>query len=484
MARSALDHSKVVLGAIIPDRVDLLTKALDQLTESHFPDASYRNLFKLLERYFSKAAGVITRKALIDLLAYSGADAGRQSLYVEIYDKLATAKIPDDEFRFSIDALKNLGADRDTAEAITTGMEILNRGAKGPKGEDLFGHEDARKAILTKFAEIDRNLSMQDSPEGDSRTEADEIWEEYNKPKTQGGIKFGISELDNKVGGLQPGELDLIVGYSSSGKTTLATIQLAWSAAIEQGKNVVILTSETLRPQVRRKLICRHSKLPMFELPEGINSRDLKRGRGYLDYNQEARLPDIIDDYSKNPNYGKVVIVQVPRNATMSFCEGKLLRYGQEFQVDLGIIDYLALLKPDRRFSSRREELAATIQEAKQMATTIYDGRGIPLVSPWQVSRDAWKEAQQAGYYNSSALAETAEATSTSDVVVTILEPQQNEDRYADIMAQVVKNRDGEKANRIDLRVDYATSSWTAERVATNSIEGLLVPQGSTTGIF
>lgn len=482
MARTSLDHSKIVLGAIIPNRLDLLNKALTHLTDTHFPDAQYRTFFLLLERYAETTGSILTKAALEDILSSRNVDAGRVSLYTETFDTLLKLNPDDADFKWSVEQLKELAAERKTAEAITGGMEILNRGAKGPKGEDLIGHKDARAHVLTKFADIDRELSMQESPEGDSRTEADEIWAEYNTPKSNGGIKFGIPALDDKVGGLQKGELDLIVGYSSSGKTTLATIQLAWSAAIEQRKNVVILTSETLRPQVRRKLICRHSRLPMFDIPTGINSRNLKRGKGYLTPEEEQGLPAVIDDYSKNPNYGKVVIVQVPRGATISTCEGKALRYQRDFQVDLIVIDYLALLKPDRRFTSRREELAATIQEGKQFATTFNDGEGVPIVSPWQTSRDSWKEAQTVGYYNSSALAETAEATSTSDVVITILEPKENESREANIKAQVVKNRDGEKSLGIDLVVDYATSYWSQERRVENNMASLL--NGGGSGLF
>jgi replicative DNA helicase len=484
MARTALEHSKLLIGAILSNkRVDLLNKATAQLTDTHFPDIQYKNLFLLMERYLETTGAVLTKEALTDILASRNIDAGKVSLYCETYDALASSQVDDSEFKWSMEQLKEIAAEKQTAEAITTGMEILTRGAKGKKNEDLFGHKDARTAVLTKFAEIDRELSMQESPEGDSRQEAAEILAEYNEVKKHSGIFFGIPDLDNKIGGLQNGELDLIVGYSSSGKTTLATIQLAWSAAIEQGKNVVILTSETLRPQVRRKLICRHSKLPMFELNEGINSRSLKRGKDYLTAEEQRIFPAIVDDYTTNPNYGKLVIVQVPRGATISTCEGKALRFQREFNVDLVVIDYLALLKPDRRFNSRREELAATIQEGKQFATTFNDGIGVPVVSPWQTSRDSWKEAQQVGYYNSSALAETAEATSSSDVVITLLEPKENEDRYAEIKAQVVKHRDGEKSMGIDLVVDYATSSWSQQRRVQNNMDDLLGGGGLFEGV-
>lgn len=462
MARSALDHSKIVLGAILPSNGERLHRALDQLTPEHFPDAQYRAMFMLMERYLETTGGVLSKKALVDQLSKRNIDAGKIALYETTYDVLANTQVDDADFKWSVVQLKELIAAKDTAEAITEGMEILNRGVKGPKGEDLFGHNDARTHILTKFADIDRTLTLQESPEGDSREESDEIWEEINNPVGVGGIKSGIAELDAKVDGFQNGELDLIVGYTSSGKSTLASTQLPWSAAIEQGKNVVILTTETLRPQIRRRLLCRHSRLPQFGLDEGINSRVLKRGRDYLPPDQAAALPDIINDYTTNPAYGKLVIVQIPRNATISSCEGKVNRYQREFDVDLVVIDSINLLKPDRRFSSRREELAATLQEAKQFATTFADGRGVPVVSPWQTNRESWKAAQDAGYYNSSALAETAEASASSDIVITILEPMQNESRYADMKVQVVKNRDGEKSNGIELRVDYATSYWSA----------------------
>lgn len=462
-ARTALDHSKIVLAGIIPDRGDLLNLAITQLTDLHFPDLEYKNIFLLLERYVEQTRGILTLQSLEDILTRSGADKGKIEKYKSIYEVARNNQVSESDFRWSIDCLKELAADRATAEAITSGMEILNRGVKDKKGKDLFGHTDARSHVLSKFAEIDRNLSMQESPEGDARTEADEILDEYLNPKSTAGIKFGIPQLDEKVGGLQNGELDLIVGYSSSGKTTLATVQLAWSAAIEQGKNAVILTTETLRPQVRRKILCRHSRLPMFGLEKGIDSRKLKKGIEFLTSQEDKAFRAVVDDFTKNPSYGKLVIVQVPRNSTISTLEGKLLRYQREFQVDLAVIDYLALLKPDRRFNTRREELAATIQEAKQLATTFDDGRGIPVVSPWQTSRDAWKEAQDVGSYNSTALAETAEATSSADLAITLLEPKSNENREADIKAQIVKHRDGVKSTGIDLTVDYATAYWSSQ---------------------
>lgn len=474
MARTSLEHSKVVLGAILPNRRDLLDRAIISLTEEHFPDTHFKTLFLLMERYLETAGGVLTKQALTDILSSRNVDAGRTALYLETFDSLVNASYSEEDFRWSLEQLKELAAERKTAEAITVGMEILNRGAKGSKNEDLFGHADARTHVLEKFAEIDRELAMQQSPEGDARTEADEIWEEINNPQTVNGIKFGIDHLDNITGGVQRGELVLVGGYTNSGKSMLSSAQLPWSAAIEQGKNVVILTTETLRPQIRRRLIARHSRHPMFGLEKGINSRDLKKGKDFIPADQLRILPDIIDDFTNNPNYGKLVIVQVPRNATITSCEHRVLRYQREFNVELAVIDSINLLRADRRYPSKREELASMLVEGKQFATTFADGLGIPVVSPWQINRESWKEAQEKGYYNTSGLSETHEASASSDLILTILEPSSNNKREADIKMQIAKARDGETSDPFDVCVDYGTGFWYSNTGSQNNIETLI----------
>lgn len=491
MARSALDHAKVVLGAILSNppvkAKALLDKAIINLTDSHFPDLHHKNLFLLLERYMEVAGGVITRQALEDSLTRQNVDVGKKSLYLETYDALANSEVTEDDFKWSMDQLRELAAERATSEAITSGMEILTRGAKDSKGEDLFGHKDARSQIMSKFAEIDRELAMQESPEGDARTEAKEIWEEINNPASIEGIRFGIPDLDRVLIGNQNGELNLIAGFTNSGKSMLASAQLPWTAAIEQGKNVVILTTETLRPQIRRRLLARHSRHPMFNLEKGINSNDLKKGADFMQTyraDQYRILPDIINDFTNNPNYGKLVIVQVPRNATITSCEYRVLRYQREFDVDLVVIDSINLLRADRRFQSKREELASMLIEAKQFATTFADGRGVPVISPWQTSREAWKEAQEKGYYNTTGLSETHEASASADNIITILEPMNNNSREAQMKLQIAKSRDGETVSALDISVDYATAYWTSgNRVQdSNPMNSLLM--GSGTSLF
>lgn len=179
MSSSAIDHTRTVLAAILPDRRDLLDRALRDITPDQIPDKSLANLFTMLERFCETTGSVLTRTALSDILRSSRVDVGTVVAYEESYDELAALNIDDASFVWSLGQVRELAAERDTNRALTEGMEILTRGVNAEKGELLRGHLDARAHVLTRFAEIDRNLSMQEAPEGDMRGEGRDILAEY-----------------------------------------------------------------------------------------------------------------------------------------------------------------------------------------------------------------------------------------------------------------------------------------------------------------
>ena len=319
------------------------------------------------------------------------------------------------------------------------------------------------------MADIDNTLAKQEAPHGNMRDELDIILKEYDERReaklagTATGIYFGISELDRKVGGLQRGELILSAGYSSDGKTSLC-VQLAWSAMVEQQKNVLFLTTETIRNTVRRKIVARHSKFQKFEdwgLPDGLNTRDMKDGT--LSDTEHVFMQHVAQDFTADPDYGNLYIHQVPRNSSMDEVEMIMTKVQKMYPLDLVVCDYLALLRPAGPRNTDRESLSGILKNAKQIATTFNRGEGVPFISPWQVSRAARERAEDIGQYAMASLAETAEATNTPDVIVSILAPVDNTNRHADITGQVLKHRDGETANGIEMTVDYATSHFRSK---------------------
>lgn len=470
MATSS-EHSRVVLSGILGGRRDLLEKANSALSPEHFPEKVHANIFKMLLRYADQTGGAVMPLKHLDDSLRGKADPGQVLLYTETYEALAEIRVDDAEFAWSVQQLRELAAERATESALAESMEILKRGKTvgvGAAAETLMGHEAARIRILESFQEIDRDLVRQEAPEGDLRDEATEMVNDYAERKSDrlhgrtSGVRFGIDALDRKIGGMQRGELVLAAGYSSDGKSTLC-VQAAWSAAIEQNKNVVFLTTETLRPQIRRKIVSRHSRLAQFGLSDGLNSRDLKDGT--LPEDLEPVHTAIVNDIARNPAYGRIYIAQVPRAAGLTSVEQRLNRIQRKFDVDMVVMDYLALLVSDRRRVTVREELASTLKDAKLIATTFNNGKGVPFLSPWQVSRAAREAAAELGQYTRASLSETAEATNSPDLIVSLLAPEDNTDRNAELVMQVLKNRDGETANGISVSVDYATSYFRSNRL-------------------
>lgn len=464
------DHEEVVLAAIVRSaRRDLLMVALQHLEPDHFRRDLSRTLYSVLEQYYNIAGAIIPRHTLTDLMTKRQVDTAKIILFEEFYDRLAGMEIPDHEFRYSIEALKDIRAEQLTGEAITTSMEVLERGIE-KDGLEIKGHRAAREYLYGELGRVDRLGSADSAPEGDVRTEAAEIMLEYVERKTgkRGmGIRTGIKAVDTVTSGMQNGELILICAYTGQGKSMLAT-QLAWNAAIMQGKNVFFATSETIRPQVRRRMLARHSRLPQFGIPDGLNSYDLKNAT--LSPEMETKFEDVVQDFTNNPNYGKVYVAQVPRGGTLGFLEARLSRQQVSWNIDLVVIDYLALLRPDRKRQSTREEFNDIIKDTKVMATTFDGGRGIPVVSPWAMSQTAYREAERTGEYALANLAETSEAEKSADMILSLMRLR---DEPNHVRLQFLKNRDGETPRPLTLEVDYR-STYLSEVREGGAMEELL----------
>lgn len=456
----------MVLAAIIPNRLDLLDKAIQQLTGGHFTDPTLRVIYSILDRYASVTGAVLRRDALSDSLR--DVPASQRVAILEMYDLLHDMDHDEADFRWALQQMRSHAAERATKDALVHANMILTTGVE-EQGQELKGHQAARESLLASFAAIDRELALQESPEGAIQAEYQKILDDYDERKKlrlmgRGeGIRFGVPSLDEVVGGYHNGELNLIAGSSGSGKSSM-TVALSWHAAVMQGKNVVFATTETLREQIIRKFIARHSKMEQFNLPEGLNTRDLKFGT--LNESEEIARKEVVHDLLTNPEYGKIYVLQVPRGGSLSTIESKMTHLNaSQFRVDLGVIDYLALLRPGVKRGTEREEFSYIMREAKAFAATFDDGRGLPVISPWQTSRSGQSAATKTGSYSTSALSDTSEAEKSSDVIISI-HADDSTQRYTDAKVQVLKNRDGETSEPIDITLDYATCYATERSVS------------------
>lgn len=447
-----MDHAQIVLAGILPTDKDRLLLATAQLENDHFRTAIHRVIFEAISRYFDSTGGVLTKAALVEMLSRGPIDKAKIPLFEEVFSAAAQAPITDHEFKFSIQCLKDDLEGLHTGELITEAYEILETGKK-VDGKDVKGHKDAKQFLYEGLGKIDKLSGFAAAaPEGDMRTETDDLLEAYYKAKsgeTITGTKIGIPHFDQASGGIAKGELMLIAAFTNEGKSQLCS-QIAWHVAVNEGKNFYYGTTETQRATIMRRIIARHSLLPMFEYPHGLDSDAIKQGT--LSTAEEKVLANVLEDLKYNSKYGKMMVSQIPRGATMSYVEARMKRHHQQWPVELAIWDYLGLIKPDVKRQSAREESNDLLKDGKTIATSFDDGKGVPFISPWQMSRDAWQKAQQSGFYEMASLSDTSEAEKTPDSIVALL-------RFPDspkkAKFQTLKMRDGAFPPTVELDVDY-----------------------------
>jgi replicative DNA helicase len=468
-----LDHARAVLAAIIPDRLDLLIEAMRRLEVDHFRTDSTKVLWRLLVRFYDTSGGVLPPRPMADLL--SKIETSKAIMLEELYKSVYRATLTDEEFRYSMGELVRLRKEQLTADAITTGMELLTRGGEIDGKEVEPGADAAWEYMQTEYARI-TSLGMQDSaPEGDVFSEPAESLKDYAERKEAlhstvgGGVSSGIEPVDKVMGGAQPGELILVCGYTTAGKSMLVT-QWAHSASMRK-RNVFFATSETTRAMTRRRLIARHSRLPQFNIPGGLDSKDIKLGK--LTPAHEQIFKEVVHDLDNGVQtglYGKLYVAQIPRGATLSYVEATARRVSSYFPVDLVVIDYLALIRSDAKRDSEVAEFSRLLKDSKVFATTFDSGRGVPVISPWAMNQQRYRQATTDREYTLASLSDTSEAEKSPDVLLSLL---RFDDSPGKLTVQFLKNRDGDTPPKFDVQVDYR-STYIGEASESVSVGALM----------
>lgn len=457
------ENSATVLGGILPNRKDLLAVAVLQLNpELFFANEIHRNIFIFLHRYYDRADGVMPEGTFVAALEASGVETTKALAYSQAFKQLVELPVTEPEFRWALGEMHNEYAKKQTGFIITNSMEILERGFEVDR-QVYKGHEAARHYLMSEIHKLDRLSNIEAAPEGNIFSEADSIMQQYLNRKnatTPPGILTGIPSIDNQVGGFQPGELSLVCAYTNQGKSQFVT-QTAWDATVRQGKNVLFATSETVRDTVIRRCLARHSRLPQFGYPRGLDSSAIKKGT--LTREEEQIFRAVLDDWTNNPAYGTLNAIQIPKDATLDYVEQRAKAQARDIGLDLVIDDYLALLSPYVRRNNEREEFNEILRNSKLMAVTLKNGEGVPVISPWAMKQDAFKEALRTQRYGLAALSDTSEAEKSPDQIIALL---RDPEVITEIRFQFLKLRDEGippiKTLEIDFRCSYLGDSQGA----------------------
>jgi replicative DNA helicase len=210
----------------------------------------------------------------------------------------------------------------------------------------------------------------------------------------------------------------------------------------------------------------------------GLNTETIRRGA--LNADEYEVLKAVLADLQQNTAYGHIYIAQVPRAATLTYVETRMNRIQTQWKasgqegIGLSVVDYLGLLKPDRRRTSEREEMNEILKDAKTFAVGFDNGNGVPLLSPWQMSREAHNNAQTTGHYTLGSLSDTSESEKSPDTIVSLFREPGSVDS---LTWQFLKMRDGKIPGPITVKTDFTNAYFTSP----NALNVTSVSGGSAT---
>ncbi len=180
------------------------------------------------------------------------------------------------------------------------------------------------------------------------------------------GLPTGFVRLDEFTSGLQPGDLIIIAGRPSMGKTTLA-LNIAENAALGDGKAAAVFSMEMSVEQLAFRMVASLGRVDQSHLRNGrFGDDDWPRIHGAIQ--QMAEAPIYIDDTPA---------------MTPTEVRARARRLQRERGLDLIVVDYLQLMRVAGNAENRATEISEISRSLKALARELR----VPVIALSQLNR-------------------------------------------------------------------------------------------------
>jgi len=196
----------------------------------------------------------------------------------------------------------------------------------------------------------------------------DQIDDLYNNPDRPLGIPSGFTDLDKIIGGMRGGDLIVVAGRPSMGKTTLA-INIAEQAALDAKIKaaVAIFSLEMPADQILTRMLSSVGSVHLGNIRSGrLSEDDWPRITGATKQLQDAKI--FIDDTAA---------------LTPTELRARSRRIKREHGLDLIVVDYLQLMTVPGTKENRATEISEISRGLKALAKEL----NCPVIALSQLNR-------------------------------------------------------------------------------------------------
>lgn len=240
------------------------------------------------------------------------------------------------------------------------------------------------------------------------------------------GISTGFTDLDKMTTGFHPGDLVVIAGRPSLGKTSCC-MNIVEHVAIEQGLPVGVFSLEMTKESLTIRMLCSRARVNLRNIRDGfLAERDFPKLTGAA--GNLSHAPIYINDQ------GGLSILELRTRAR---------RMHQQYGIKLLVVDYIQLMHAERnKNDSRDREVGMISGGLKALAKEL----GIPVIAISQLNRSLERDKERRPRL--SDLRESGSVEQDADIVGILWKPSRkdDDDGYGDsipVNLEILKQRNG-----------------------------------------
>ncbi|MDZ7860679.1 MAG: replicative DNA helicase [Candidatus Krumholzibacteriota bacterium] len=180
------------------------------------------------------------------------------------------------------------------------------------------------------------------------------------------GVSSGFIDLDKYTAGLHAGEMVIVAGRPSMGKTSFA-LNIAQHVGLTEKKPVAVFSLEMSKELLAQRILCSEGEVDSQKVRRGFTSaKDIERLTNAAGLLSEAKI--FIDD--------------TPAITPLEM-RARARRMKAEHDIALILVDYLQLIRLDIGKENRQQEISFISRSLKALAKEL----NLPVVALSQLSR-------------------------------------------------------------------------------------------------
>ncbi len=408
----SLEAEAAVLGAMLSSR-EAVSKSIQWLKPDHFYKTGHQKIFSAMVKLFNDNEQIDTI-SVSDLLKKQKVleSVGGAYFLTGLVESIPTTANVESYAKIVLE--KSL-----LRQLIKVAQDLSNEAYDDHrKAEDILDRVERSIFSITQsglrggFQPIDKILH-------ESFEQLDSI---SSKEGGVIGIPSGLTDLDEVTAGFHPGDLIVIAGRPSMGKTALA-LNIARNAAIDHKIGIGFFSLEMANNQLAMRLLCTEAK---------VDSHLVRTGN--LPRNQWVNLSTNVGTLAEAPIY----LDDTPGISVLEL-RAKARRLKAEKDVGLIIVDYLQLMQGPAS-ESRQQEISNISRSLKGLAKEL----NLPIIALSQLSRAVENRSDRRPLL--SDLRESGAIEQDADVVIFLYRPflyTQEESDDGKVHIIVAKQRNG-----------------------------------------